>query len=466
VRGNYAYKGKYLLTATMRADGSGKFAPGHQWGYFPAFSLGWRISDEDFFKNNVPGISSLKLTGGWGQLGNQNVSDFQYQGQLSASNQYNFGNPATVVNAAYIIGLANPNITWERAEMTNVSLEFGLLQNHLTGTLTWFNKDTKDMLVPASVVETYGAAPSIYGNVSVPDQNQGTLNNHGIEMDLTYQGTSGKLAYSLGITGAWLSNKVTHLYGSKDTYIGSVFYGRQSLETSRTYEGQPIASYYGFRTAGLYQEQGDIDKDPYIANDPNKGNIKPGDVRFVDINGDGIVDDKDRVRLGDPNPRFTFGFHGSLSYKGFDLSWNFAGQLGSKLYNADRMTGLDGTQFFNMYAEAQNRWHGKGTSNTVPRLSKANLNLNNRSSDLWVESGNFVSLKNLTLGYTLPKLSIGDWQLPESRFYISSYNLLMITGYRGYTPELGYTDGNRQRGVDVAQYPSARNFTFGATFNF
>jgi len=466
VRGNYAYKGKYLVTATMRADGSGKFPPGHQWGYFPAFSLGWRVSDENFFKNNVAFINSLKLTGGWGQLGNQNVNDFQFLGNLSATNQYNFGDPAQVVNASYIVGLPNPNITWERAEMTNISLEFGLLRNHLTGTITYFNKDTKDMLVPVSLVETYGAAPSIYGNVTVPDQNQGTLNNHGVELDLTYQNTAGELSYSLGINAALLSNKVTHLYGSKDTYIGSVFYGRQSLETSRTYEGQPIASYYGFRTAGLYQSQDDINKDAGIANDPNKTNIKAGDVRFVDINGDGIIDDKDRVRLGDPNPRFTFGFHGSLGFKGFDLSWNFTGQLGSKLYNADRMTGLDGTQFFNMYAEAVNRWHGANTSNSIPRLSKANLNVNNRSSDLWVESGNYVSLKTLTLGYTLPRKLVGGWQLPESRIYVSSYNLLMITGYRGYTPELGYTDGNKQRGVDVAQYPPARNFTIGATFNF
>jgi TonB-linked SusC/RagA family outer membrane protein len=467
VRGNYAYKGKYLLTATMRADGSGRFAPGHQWGYFPAFSLGWRVSDEDFFKKNVSFINNLKLTGGWGQLGNQNVADFQYLGTLSASNQYNFGDPAAVVNASYIVGLSNPNITWERAEMSNISLEFGLVKNHLTGTLTWFNKDTKDMLVPASLVETYGAAPSIYGNVRVPDQNQGTLNNHGIELDLNYQGTAGKLGYSFGITGAWLSNRVTHLYGSKDNYIGSIVYGRQALDISRTYEGQPIASYYGYKTAGLYQEQGDIDKDPYVANDPNKGSIKPGDVRFVDIDGNGIVNDKDRVRLGDPNPRVTFGFHGSLSYKGLDLSWNFTGQLGSKLFNADRLTGLDGTQSFNFYEEANNRWHGKGTSNTVPRLSRQlNLNLNNRPSDLWVESGDYVSLKNLTIGYTLPRWTISNWQIPESRFYVSSYNLLMITGYRGYTPELGYTDGNRQRGVDVAQYPPSRNFTIGATFNF
>jgi len=466
VRGNYAYKGKYLLTATMRADGSGKFAPGHQWGYFPAFSLGWRVSDEDWFRNGVSAVSSLKLTGGWGQLGNQNVNDFQYLGTLSASNQYNFGDPATVSNAAYITSLSNPNITWERAEMTNVSLEFGLLKNRLTGTLTYFNKNTKDMLVPASIVETYGAAPSIYGNVTVPDQNQGILNNSGVEVDLSYQNTVGKLAYSVGISGAFLKNKVTHLYGDPKTYIGSVFYGRQSLETSRTYEGQPISSFYGYRTNGLYQNQGDIDKDANITNDPNKANIKPGDVRFVDVTGDGIVDDADRVKLGDPNPRFTFGFHGSLAYKGFDLSWNFAGQLGSKLYNADRMTGLDGTQSFSWYAEAMNRWHGEGTSNSIPRLSRANLNLNNRSSDLWVESGNFISLKTLTFGYTMPKTLIGDWQLPESRIYVSSYNLFMITGYRGYTPELGYTDGNKQRGVDVAQYPSARNFTIGATFNF
>jgi hypothetical protein len=287
-----------------------------------------------------------------------------------------------------------------------------------------------------------------------------------VEVDLTYQNNAGKWTYSLGLTGAFLSNKVTRLYGSKDTYIGSSFYGRQSLETSRTYEGQPIASFYGFRTNGLYQNQADIDKAANIANDPNKANVKPGDVRFVDINGDGIIDDQDRVRLGDPNPRVTFGFHGSVGYKGFDLSWNFAGQLGSKLYNADRMTGLDGTQYFNMYAEATNRWHGEGTSNSIPRLSKLNLNQNNRSSDLWIQSGNFVSLKNLTFGYTIPKTMVGNWQLPESRFYVSSYNLFMITKYGGYSPELGYTDGNKQRGVDVAQYPSARSFTIGATFNF
>ncbi|MHA4810036.1 TonB-dependent receptor [Flavitalea flava] len=468
VRGNYSFKGKYLLTGTMRADGSGKFPPGKRWGYFPAFSLGWRISDENFFKNNITFLNNLKLTGGWGQLGNQNVNDFQFLGILQNGGQYAFGAPSNVVNASFITSLSNPNITWERAEMTNISAEFGLLGNHLTGTVTYFNKNTRDMLVPASIVETYGAAPSIYGNVSVPDQNQGILNNHGVEIDLTYQNTSGKLSYAFGVNGSFINNKVTHLYGTKTDYIGSVFYGRESLETSRTYEGQPIASFYGFKTNGLYQTQGDIDKEPGIANDPNKANILPGDVRFVDINGDGIIDDKDRVNLGNPNPKFTFGFHGNLAYKGFDLSFNFAGQTGSKLYNADRMVGLDGTQFFNMYEEARNRWHGAGTSNSVPRLSKANLNVNNRSSDLWIQSGNYISLKTVALGYTFPKTMIGTLQIPESRIYVSGYNVFMLTGYKGYSPELGYTQAgnNRQRGVDVAQYPSARSITVGATFNF
>ena len=472
VRGNYAYKGKYLLTATMRADGSSKFPPDERWGYFPAFSAGWRISDENFFKNNVSFINTLKLTGGWGQLGNQNIPDFQYLAIIRSggnSTLYSFGVTGNVVDGSYVISLANPNITWERAVMTNISLEFGLLKNHLTGTLTYFNKDTKDMLIPYSLVENYGANVNLSygsGNVTIPNQNLGTLNNRGIELDLNYQNRAGKLNYSIGANASFIKNKVTHLYGTKADYISSLLYGRESLETSRTYEGEPISSFYGFKTNGLYQTQGDIDKDPNIANDPNKSVIKPGDVRFVDINGNGLIDDSDRVNLGDPNPNVVLGINGSVSYKNFDFSFSFAGALGFELYNADRMAGLDATQVFNMYQEALNRWHGDGTSNTIPRLGRVNQNNNYRSSDLWVEKGDYLALKNISLGYTFKNLQVSNAKLPDIRLYISCYNVFYITGYNGYTPELGYTDGNKQRGVDVAQYPSVRTVTVGATLNF
>lgn len=469
-RANYGYKGKYLLTATIRSDGSSKFPPGKRWGYFPAFSAGWRISDENFFKEHVNFISTLKLTGGWGQLGNQAVPDFQYLSIIRTGGIiYSFGTAGNIVDGSYVVSLANPNITWERAEMTNISLEFGLLKNHLTGTVTWFNKNTKDMLIPYSLVENYGANVNLSfgsGNVTIPNQNLGTLNNKGIELDLNYQNKAGKLTYSIGGNASFIKNKVTHLYGTKDDYISSLLYGRESLETSRTYEGQPIASFYGFKTNGLYQNQSDIDKDANIANDPNKANIKPGDVRFVDINGDGVIDDNDRVYLGDPNPSVVLGINGYGSYKGFDLAFSFAGALGFELYNADRMAGLDATQVFNMYEEQLNRWHGEGTSNSIPRVSRTNANQNYRSSDLWVEKGNYLALKNVSIGYTFSNLKIATAELPQIRVYATCFNAFYITKYKGYTPELGYTDGNKQRGVDVAQYPSVRTFTFGATLNF
>jgi TonB-linked SusC/RagA family outer membrane protein len=470
-RANYGFKGRYLLTATLRADGSSKFPKDNRWGYFPAFSAGWRISDENFFKNNISFINTLKLTGGWGQLGNQAIPDFQYLAILQrggSSTLYAFGTGTSVVDGAFVTSLANPNITWERAVMTNISLEFGLLKNKLSGTVTWFNKNTEDMLIPFPLVETYGAGSGYVpgGMVSIPNQNIGTLNNRGVEVDLTYQDKAGELGYSVGINASFIKNKVTRLYGNRKDYIGAAFYGRQSLETSRTYEGQPIASFYGFKTGGIYQNQSDIDKDPNITNDPNKGSIQPGDVRFLDQNKDGVIDNDDRVYLGDPNPGVTYGINGSAWYKNFDLSFSFAGVLDVDLYNADRMAGLDATQVFNMYAEALNRWHGAGTSNSIPRVSRTNANLNYRSSDLWIEKGDYLALKNISLGYTFRKLKITDVSLPETRLYVSCYNAFILTSYGGYTPELGYTDGNKQRGVDVAQYPPSRTLMIGASFNF
>jgi len=471
VRANYSYKNRYLLTATMRADGSSKFAAGKRWGYFPAFSAGWRISDEKFYDGRIKDVvNTLKLTGGWGQLGNQNIGDFQYLSGIyyGGGAGYATGTGTVYQNGTAISNLANPNVTWERAVMTNISLEFALLKNRIYGTVTYFNKNTSDMLVPFQLVETFGAQtnlPDDPGNITLPNQNIGQLNNHGVEIEVNYQGKVGKLNYTLGANGSFLSNKVTKLYG-ESTYLASTPYGRENADISRTYEGQPIASFFGFKTAGLYQTQADIDKDPNVANDGNKANIKPGDVRFVDINGDGVINDKDRVNLGNPNPTFVFGFHGYVTYKGFDFSFNFAGAAGFKLYNADRLAGLDATQVFNWYAEQKNRWHGEGTSNSIPRLSNANLNNNYRSSDLWVQNGSYLSLKSISLGYTFTKLRISDMVLPDIRLYASSYNLFVITKYTGFTPELGYTNGNLQRGVDVAQYPQARNLTIGASVNF
>ncbi|MEO7215575.1 TonB-dependent receptor [Mucilaginibacter sp.] len=452
----YDYDSRFLATVTFRADGSSRFAKGNQWGYFPAFSLGWRLSNEQFIKD-IGWISNLKLTGGYGELGNQNVRPYQYLSLIKIGSTYENGGYAfggTGVSGAAVTSIANPDIAWERAVMTNISLEAGFLNSKLNTTITWFNKDTKDMLIPAPTV---GSA----GSVTIPDQNIGTMNNRGVEVELNYQGGD-KVRYSVGANASFIKNKVTRLNG-EGTFFNTVVYGRSSREISRTYQGQPIASFYGFRTNGLYQTQAEIDSDPALANDSRKGNIKPGDVRFRDLNGDGLIDGNDRTILGSPNPNVTAGLQGSVSYKGFDLSANFTGVFGVSLYNADRMQGIDPTYPFNLYAETLNRWTGAGTSNTIPRLSLDPSNDNYRTSDLFVESGNYFSLKNVTLGYTLPSAWTKKASLNSVRLYASGQNVFIITNYKGYTPELGYTAGNLQRGVDVAQYPSVRTITFGLT---
>ena len=455
-RGFYSYKGKYLLTATMRADGSSKFAEGNRWGYFPAVSVGWRISDENFFRENVHSISNLKVTGGWGVLGNQNVTEFQYLATIIKNRKYNFGDqPFTGI---WNSSLANPDITWEKAHMTNISAEIGFLDNALNATISYFNKNTIDMLVPA-------AKPDLHGTSLVPDENIGELNNHGWEFELAYQGGKKAFTYSVAANATIIKNKVTKLY-SEDTYIGSSNYGRQNQEISRTYEGQPIASFYGWKTDGLYQNQAQIDGDPYISKDGRKNNIKPGDVRFVDVNGDNAITEADRVYLGDPNPRVQYGLQASGNFKGFDLSLSFTGVAGVKLYNADKMQGLDPTYSYNYYAEQLNRWHGEGTSNSVSRMTLSDNNGNYRTSDRFIESGNYFALRNVSLGYTIPSSLWGSKSTTGIRVYVAGQNMFIITDYSGLNPELGYTDGNKQRGVDVATYPQARSITVGASMNF
>lgn len=452
----YDYDGRFLATLTFRADGSSRFAPSKRWGYFPAFSLGWRLSNEQFIKN-ISWISNLKLSGGYGELGNQNITTFQYAsliklGSTYENNGYTFGGVG--YTGAAVSQLANLDIAWERTAMTNVSLDAGFLNNQLTTTLAWFNKNTKDMLLAPPVV---GSA----GSVGIPLQNIGTMNNHGVEVEVNYHGGN-KVKYSVGANASFIKNKVTKLNG-EGTFVGATVYGRSSQEISRTYQGQPIASFYGWKTNGLYQTQADIDNDPALKNDSRKSSIRPGDVRFLDLNGDGLIDGNDRTNLGNPNPNVTAGLQGSVSYKGFDFSANFTGVFGVSLYNADRMQGIDPTYPFNLYAETLGRWTGPGTSNTIPRLSLDRANDNYRTSDLFVESGSYVSLKNATLGYTLPVSWAKKATLKSVRLYASGQNLFFITGYKGYTPELGYTNGNLQRGVDVAQYPSVRIITFGVT---
>jgi len=322
------------------------------------------------------------------------------------------------------------------------------------------------VLVPAPALDVHGTS-------GIPDRNIGEMNNKGWEVELSYQGGNKDFSYNISANASFIKNRVTRLY-EEGTYIGSTLYGRQGAEISRTYEGQPIAAFYGWKTGGIYQNQAQIDNDPNIANDSRRSQIRPGDVIFLDVAGpdgkpDGIIDEDDRTFLGSPNPDVTYGIQAGASYKGFDLSLSFAGVAGVQLYNADRMQGTDPAYPYNMYAEMMGRWHGEGTSNSIPRVTLNSANQNNRVSDRFVESGAYFSLRNISLGYTIPAAVWKRTGISDMRVYVAAQNLFILTDYTGLTPILGYNgtgDGNRQRGVDVAAYPQARTITFGATLNF
>lgn len=464
-RVNYSFKDRYLLTATVRSDGSSKFAPGNQWGVFPAFSAGWRVSEESFFKNALPVFSNFKLTGGWGRLGNQNVASLQYLALINSTYRYAFGNGGVQnnVSGAAQSRLANINIGWETAEMSNFGLEAGLFKNSLYFSANYFIKDTKNMLLAPPSIGTIGSA-------TIPDQNIGQLRNKGLEIEASYRHTVGAVTFNVSGNATFIKNKITKL-ATPGGFLATQLYGRGQQEIVRTYEGHPYGTFYGYKTDGLYQNQGEIDSDPNLANDSRRtdGQIKPGDIRFIDLNKDGVVDDQDRTIIGSPQPKINYGFSAGAAYKGFDFNLFFVGVGGSKIYNADRMQGLDASYSFNLYADENNRWTKEGSSNTIPRVSIDNGNRNYRPSDLFIEKGDFLRLKNMTLGYTVPKKVIDKLKMSQARIYVTGQNIITFTKYSGLNPELGYASGGQQYtqlNVDYAQYPLARTWTIGATIGF
>jgi TonB-linked SusC/RagA family outer membrane protein len=448
-RVNYSYMDKYLLTATIRSDESSKFGEGNRTGVFPAFSLGWRVSEEAFF--DVPFMDNLKVTGGWGELGNQNIDRLQYLARIGRGQRYSFGFDGSVdIVGANQVSYANEDISWETVRMTNFGIDMGFLDNRLTSNFNYFIKDTDDMLLRPPVIGAQGSNPSPFLNI-------GKVRNKGLEVELNWQDSKGDFGYSIGANASFVKNEVVKLVSG--TFLGSPLYGRPNQEIVRTYEGNPISTFYGWRADGLFQTQAEID-----AHAEQPGAV-PGDVRFIDINNDNVIDDKDREIIGSPHPKMTYGINASANYKGFDLTMFFLGVAGVEIYNADRMQGLDASYPFNLYSDITGRWTGPGTSNEIPRVSTLRTNLNHRTSDLFIEKGDFLRLKNLTVGYTIPSDITDKIGLSRLRFYVTGQNVFTITGYSGFDPELGITDGN-QLNVDYAQYPQARTYLLGANIGF
>lgn len=462
-RVNYDYDGKYMATVTLRADGSSNFARGHRWGYFPSVSAGWNIDRESFMESAREWVDQLKIRASWGQNGNCNISNFQYLATIAVGGaDYFFGDDKVdKIIGSYPDKIANPDLTWERSEQWDVGVDARFFRNRLGFTFDWYRKITKDWLVSAPILASYGTgAPVING---------GDVENRGIELGLTWNDNVGDFSYSIGANMAYNRNEVTRLANDKGTINGpgdAVL--QNSTYISRIEVGQPIGFFYGYKTLGVFQNQEQIDN--YKDKDGNliQPTAKPGDLIFYDRDGDGQISDNDKMKIGDPHPDVTLGINIQLSWKGFDLGISGYGALGQQIANGYRDHTSSGYDNWT-YNLASQVWHGEGTSNRYPRPSTSSHINWQYISDIYVDDADYFRLQNLTIGYDFKRL-FPNIPLARLRFYVAANNLFTITGYKGFDPEIG-TDGNWGgtswvQGVDQGFYPSSRTFLVGVNLSF
>jgi TonB-linked outer membrane protein, SusC/RagA family len=424
----YNYDAKYFITGNLRADASSRFGPNHQWGYFPSLSAGWKISEEAFMKD-VKWISDLKLRASIGKLGNQEIGNYTYLTLLRKNGEQ------------YVIDrYGNPDLKWESTTQNNIGLDMGMVKNKLYLSVDYFTKKTSDILLPISL-------PSLVGDVKPTIINAGEVSNKGIEVALTLRNNDRAFKYSVSGNIATVTNKVEKLHANLPNIIGQV---------SKTEAGHPLGAFYGYRMEGIYQNQSEINSHLKGTVNPSE---KPGDIKFKDMNGDGIINDLDRTYIGNPTPKLSYGLNLSAGYKGFDLSALFQGVQGVDRYNdLKKITDYD-SRPFNHSVRVLNSWHGEGTSNTIPRVT-FNDNGSSKVSDIFVESASYLRLKNLELGYSVKsdfiKSTLG---VQNVRFYLSGQNLFTITDYTGLDPES--TDA-----LDMGTYPQSKAFLIGVNVKF
>ncbi|RYE19170.1 MAG: TonB-dependent receptor, partial [Sphingobacteriales bacterium] len=450
----YNYKETYLLNATFRADGSSRFDSSNRWGYFPSVSAGWVASNEEFLTGTQNWLSFLKLRASWGRVGNQNIDFFQYLAPVTFANtNYIFGNVEGILTpGAYASRLGNPGVKWETSQQTDVGFDAAFINNKLTVNFDYYIKDTKDWLIRAPILATAGAdAPFING---------GNVRNKGIELAVSYRGKAGQVNYTIGVNGAYNTNKVGEIPNADGIVHGpnNLLYDN-SLEFYRAQNGFPIGYFWGLKTAGVFQNEAEVQ-----AHKSNgqliQPNAQPGDIRYVDLNGDALINDADRTIIGNPNPDFTFGFNLAAEYKGFDFSIQASGVAGNELVQSWR----NGSNSKANYSAAiLNRWHGEGSSTTIPRVTEDNRNWA-QFSDLYIHKGDYLRINTVTLGYDFGRIAKKDF-LSKLRVYASVLNLYTFTKYNGMDPEVGYSE-QFASGVDLGYYPRPRTFMIGANLKF
>ncbi len=460
---NYEYAGKYLFSAIVRFDGSSAFSLDNKFGVFPGVSAGWRISEEDFLKDNAT-ISNLKLRAGYGKVGNPlNAGTFGYTSLINSNQNtgYIFGAGSQLLNTGGVpTRLQNPNLRWENNEQYNLGLDMGFFQNRLTASVDIYTRTSPNLLLSRQ--------PSYISGTSEPvPTNAASSRNRGIDLNVT---TNNFVSDGDGFT--WSTTLNLSAYRSKILSLGGgqPFNGqgiRGGSNITRYDVGQPLGSFYGYVADGLFQTQDELAK--LNAASPTKfyqsSGTAPGDIKYMDLNGDGVINDADRTFIGNPNPNFTYGLNNTFGYKGFDLNIFLQGSQGNKVYNLNRYY-LEGglAAATNAGTIALERWTGPGTSNYVPRAVFNDPNQNIRPSSHYIENGSYLRVKLVTLGYTLPKSVLGDLHPQRLRIYVSAQNLLTATSYTGFDPELG--NNGQSFGVDRGVYPQARVFLAGVNVGF
>ena len=444
----YSYQNKYLFTATIRRDGSSKFGKNNRYGYFPSFSLGWNVAEEKFMEN-VHWLDQLKLRGGYGVLGNQEIDNYQYSSTITTGINYPDGNGG-LLQGAFPKNFANPDIKWEETAMTNVGIDFMAFNNRLSLTADYYVKNTKDILLTVPI-------PISSGGANDP------IRNNGFEFNLGWMDQPNPdISYGINLIGSFNKNKVIAM-GSES---GSIKGGstNPNITTSETKAGYPIGGYWLISTAGYFNSQEEVDA---YAKDGKKIQpaAEPGDIKFVDANNDGVINDDDRVFQGSPFPDFTFALNGNMRYKNFDLSIGLQGVLGNKIYNATRQTLEDVTKGSNFLASCLDYWTPENKNASHPRLTWDDPNRNTRAeSDRYLENGSYLRLRSVQLGYTFPQTWFKG-AIQHARVYINAENLFTITSYSGYSPDVNADNAN-YRGFDNFIYPTNRTFMLGLNVTF
>lgn len=455
----YSYDSRYLLTASIRRDGSSRFGSSYRYGNFPSIAVGWNIANESFFADLKDKISTLKLRASYGELGNQQIGDYLYAAAVASNVNYVTGEDQHKWFGAIQTAFASPDIKWENTKTSNIGMDLGLLDNRLNLTFDYFIKKTSDVLLNVPI-------PGSAGSVSNPIVNAGTIRNSGLELGVTYADKIGDLDFNVFGTLSKVNNKVLalgtgtqQLFGGRPTHHGA--------STTVTEAGGPISAFYLIKAIGIFNSEEEVKAYANADGQLIQPNAAPGDIKFLDNNGDGQISDLDKVYMGSPFPDFEYGFGLQAAFHHFDLNFFFQGTAGNKIYNGLRQDLESMSLEFNYLASTLNAWtpeHHTG----IPRAVIDDPNFNDRTSSRFLESGSYLRMKTLQLGYTFSGAWLDRIKLNSLRVYASGDNLFTITNYSGYNPDIGRTGSILDRGVDYGHvaYPLSKVFSVGVQLSF